>query len=72
MCAGRLAGMGLAIAARLSVSFFPQHGNDGDALQRAADAALYDAKRAGKNGIRVAGGARGAVPATDVQTPVVA
>lgn len=60
------------LSVSIGVSFFPQHGNDGDALLRAADAALYEAKRAGRNRIRVAGGARGAVPVSGGQAPVAA
>ena len=60
------------LSASIGVSFFPQHGMDGDALRRVADAALYEAKRAGRNRIRLAGGAHGAVPAADVETPAVA
>lgn len=60
------------LSVSIGVSFFPHHGNDGDALQRVADAALYEAKRAGKNRIRVADGARGAVPVADEETPLVA
>lgn len=59
------------LSVTIGVSFFPQHGNDGDALQRVADAALYEAKRAGKNRIRIAGAANGAVPVTG-ETPAVA
>lgn len=43
-----------AISASIGVSVFPQHGAGGDALQSAADAALYAAKRAGKNRATVA------------------
>ena len=60
------------LSASIGVSFFPQHGKDGDALQRVADAALYEAKRAGRNRIRLADGAQGAVPAAGVETPAVA
>jgi diguanylate cyclase len=37
------------MGASIGVSFFGQHGDNADALQRAADAALYEAKRRGKN-----------------------
>jgi diguanylate cyclase (GGDEF)-like protein len=59
------------LSVSIGVSFFPLHGNDSDALQRVADAALYEAKRAGKNRIRIAGAANGAVPVTG-ETPAVA
>lgn len=37
------------LSASVGVSLFPDHGSDPEALQRAADAALYRAKREGKN-----------------------
>jgi diguanylate cyclase (GGDEF)-like protein len=37
------------LGASIGVSFFGEHGTDADALQRAADVALYEAKRRGKN-----------------------
>ena len=37
------------LTASVGVSLFPEHGDDSEALQRAADAALYRAKREGKN-----------------------
>jgi diguanylate cyclase (GGDEF)-like protein len=42
------------LSASLGVSLFPDHGGDPEALQRAADAALYRAKREGKDRIAVA------------------
>jgi diguanylate cyclase (GGDEF)-like protein len=60
------------LSVSIGVSFFPRHGNDGDALQRVADAALYEAKRAGKNRIRVAGAAEGTLPMSGEERPVVA
>lgn len=45
------------LSASVGVSLFPEHGDDSEALQRAADAALYRAKREGKNRTVVAGGA---------------
>lgn len=44
------------IGASLGISVFPDHGQDAEGLQRAADGALYHAKRDGKDCIRVAGG----------------
>jgi diguanylate cyclase len=37
------------VSASVGVSLYPEHGADAQALQRAADAALYRAKREGKN-----------------------
>ena len=42
------------------MSLFPDHGNDPEELQRAADAALYKAKREGKDRTVIAEPARGA------------
>jgi diguanylate cyclase (GGDEF)-like protein len=42
------------VSASIGVSVFPEDGAEGDSLQRAADAALYAAKRDGKNRVRTA------------------
>jgi diguanylate cyclase (GGDEF)-like protein len=42
------------LSTSVGVSLFPDHGSDPEALQRAADAALYRAKREGKNRVVVA------------------
>ncbi len=44
------------LSTSVGVSLFPDHGSDPEALQRAADAALYRAKREGKNRTVVASG----------------
>lgn len=49
-----IAGRTAAISASVGVSLFPEHGDEHDALLRVADAALYEAKREGKNRTRVA------------------
>lgn len=41
-----------ALSASIGVGMFPGDGNDAEALQRTADAALYSAKREGKNRVR--------------------
>ena len=58
------------LSCSIGIAFYPEHGRDAETLQRAADAALYDAKREGKNRARVApaaapatAGAREATPA---------
>jgi diguanylate cyclase (GGDEF)-like protein len=45
---------GCILRASLGVAMFPEHGEDGDALIAAADAALYRAKRAGRNRVELA------------------
>jgi diguanylate cyclase (GGDEF)-like protein len=50
------------VGVSIGIAVHGQHGEDSESLQRAADAALYDAKREGKNRSRVASvpsGARG-------------
>ena len=47
----------------IGIAAFPSHGRDAEELQRAADAALYDAKREGKNRIKVASRAPAREPA---------
>ena len=42
------------VGASIGVAAYPQHGGDVEAIQRAADAALYRAKREGKNRIEIA------------------
>jgi len=49
-------GHALHTTVSLGVAVCPDHASDGDALIRAADEALYVAKRFGKNAVRVAGG----------------
>jgi diguanylate cyclase (GGDEF)-like protein len=42
------------LGASAGVAMFPNHGADAEMVQRAADAALYEAKREGKNRVRAA------------------
>ena len=42
------------MSASVGVALFPAHGVDAEALQRAADEALYEAKREGKNRVKLA------------------
>ncbi len=51
-----LAGSYERICASVGVALYPEHGSDADALLRAADAALYEAKREGKDRTRLARG----------------
>ena len=48
-----LGGSSAQMSSSIGVSAFPLHGEDADTLQRAADAALYEAKRGGKNRVCV-------------------
>ena len=51
-----LAGGSLFLGASLGLACYPLHGVDQDALLGRADAAMYEAKRAGGNGLRMAEG----------------
>ena len=42
------------ITASAGVSVYPVDGEDADSLMKSADAALYETKRSGKNGFRIA------------------
>ena len=42
------------MTASVGLAMFPAHANEPEALQRAADAALYDAKREGKDRVKIA------------------
>ncbi|MGZ8203943.1 MAG: diguanylate cyclase domain-containing protein, partial [Burkholderiales bacterium] len=56
------------VGASVGVALFPEHGNDPESLLRAADSALYVAKRSGKNRTRVATG-NAALPRTAQTSP---
>jgi diguanylate cyclase (GGDEF)-like protein len=43
------------LSASIGVATFPDHGNEIDELLRAADTALYVAKRAGRDRVALAG-----------------
>jgi diguanylate cyclase (GGDEF)-like protein len=47
--------MARPLSASIGVATFPDHGNEVDDLLRAADAALYVAKRAGRDRVALAG-----------------
>lgn len=49
------------LSASIGIAFYPEHGRDLETLQRAADAALYAAKREGKNRAVVAASAEPAL-----------
>ncbi len=48
-----LQGHELTLTASIGVSLYPRDGTDGDSLLRYADAAMYEAKREGKNRVRL-------------------
>jgi len=50
----RIEGQTVTITASAGIGIYPGHGEDADTLMKSADVALYEAKRAGKNGYRVA------------------
>jgi diguanylate cyclase (GGDEF)-like protein len=58
------------VGVSLGVSLFPDHGTDPELLQRAADAALYAAKREGKNRTKMAAGAVARAPRAPAKDPV--
>jgi diguanylate cyclase (GGDEF)-like protein len=49
-----LPGVDLSLTASLGIAGYPDHASDVDKLERLADAALYLAKRAGRNRIELA------------------
>lgn len=54
---------GGAVTFSIGIAEFPEHGDSGEAVIAAADAALYQAKRAGRDRVAVARAAAGAVMA---------
>ena len=57
----------LTVSVSIGVASYPAHGNDPEALFAAADRAMYQVKRRGRDGVAVSGGAQGAavMPALD-------
>ncbi|MCM2314082.1 MAG: EAL domain-containing protein [Thermoanaerobaculia bacterium] len=49
----RLAGSDLLVTASVGIAISPEHGADGETLVRSADAAMYRAKRQGRNDFQV-------------------
>lgn len=62
-----IAGGMLVVTASLGLAVYPDHGETGDALMRAADAAMYEVKTGGRNGARVCVAVPGAA-AGDLET----
>jgi diguanylate cyclase (GGDEF)-like protein len=58
----------VSLTVSVGVAVFPLNGTTADALMRAADTALYDAKRAGRNAWRLAAAVPGTAP-THVSDP---
>ena len=50
----RVGGQTVSITTSAGIGIYPGHGEDAETLMKSADVALYEAKRAGKNGYRVA------------------
>ena len=48
-------GRTVRVTTSAGIGIFPENGKDADTLMKAADGALYEAKRSGKNGYRIAG-----------------
>ncbi len=48
-----IAGRSLVVTGSIGLGVYPQHGETGDELMRAADGAMYQAKTAGRNGMQV-------------------
>ena len=61
------AALPIAMSVSIGVASFPAHGTDPEGLFAAADRAMYQVKRRGRDGVAVAGGAHGAamIPALD-------
>ena len=57
-----LEGATASLGASVGIALFPDHGDDPEMVQRAADAALYEAKREGKDRSRLAHPPREAAP----------
>jgi diguanylate cyclase (GGDEF)-like protein len=55
-----LEGAAAHLGASVGIALYPLHGDDPESLQRAADTALYAAKREGKDRSRMAPAPRGA------------
>ena len=51
---GATGGRPITLTVSIGVAVFPAHGDDAAGLVRSADAALYDAKRSGRDAWRVA------------------
>ena len=49
----RLGSESVSLSASIGIAFFPDHGEDMDALIRSADRAMYDAKNSGKNRLSI-------------------
>lgn len=49
-------GRAIALSASIGVAFYPRDGHDLESLLRCADSEMYNVKRAGKNGFRIATG----------------